>query len=54
MSKYFVVCLIGVVCLVYGGYLLGSGNLCGSIFCILGGQLVGMSWAKEEREVERE
>ena len=52
MSRAFLICLLGNVCSVLGGYLLGKGFLEGFAVCVLGGYLIGLSWKIAEKGVE--
>ena len=54
MSRTFLVCLLGNVCSVLGGYLIGKGFLEGFAVCVLGGYLIGLSWKIAEMEAEKD
>jgi len=53
MDRAFLISLLGNVCSVFGGYLVGKGFLEGLSVCILGGYLIGLAFNMVEKEAKR-
>jgi len=52
MNRAFLISLLGNVCSVFGGYLIGKGFLEGFAVCIPGGYLIGLGFNMAEEEAE--
>jgi len=53
IDRAFLISLLGNVCSVFGGYLVGKGFLGGFAVIILGGYLIGLSFNMAEKEARR-
>jgi len=49
MNQAFLISLLGNICSVFGGYLIGKGFLGGFAICILGGYLIGLAFNMAEK-----
>jgi len=49
INRAFLISLLGNVCSVFGGYLIGRGFLEGFAVCVLGGYLIGLAFNMAEK-----